>query len=123
MTDDLKGRVGHTMYQLATLGSSVFTGGSLDKIYRTMDSGYAYVLMTQTLFGMLAFWIFTSTIVPPVNASNKRFNHGTALYIFLNLLIGAAIFSIKVSAPLWFLAGFLYHERYKTVEGPANVQR
>lgn len=111
--DDLRGRIGHTVFQLAHLGGSLFTGGSLDKIFRTMDSGYAYLIMTQTIFGMIAFWLFVSLIVKPVDSARKRFNHGTALYIFVNLLIGGAIFSVKVSAPLWFVAGYLYYSRYR----------
>lgn len=122
LEDNLAGRVGHTMFQLAHLGASMFTGGSLEKIFRTMDSGYAYVMMTQTIFGLTALWIFCSTIVPPINSANKRFNHGTALYIFVNLLIGAAIFSIKVSAPLWFLAGYLYYSRFKEQNAVAYEQ-
>jgi len=113
MEDSLPGRINHSLYFLKNMGIGLFMGGPIDMIYRTMDSGYAYILFTQTIFGLIAFWLFTSLIVPPYNAANKRFAHSTALYIFLNLLIGAAIFSIKVSAPLWFIAGYLYYQRYK----------
>ncbi len=115
MTDNMPGRIGNTLYFLENMGPGLFMGGPLDAIYRTMDSGYAYVLLTQTIFGLIAFWLFTSLIVPPADPSNRRFAHSVSLYIFLNLLIGAAVFSIKVSAPLWFIAGYLYYRQYRQV--------
>lgn len=121
-SDDIPGRVGHTVANLAAMGSAYFTGGTLNEIFRMMDSGYTYIIMTQTVFGLIAFWLFTSLIVPGTDGYKRRFNHGIALYIFTNLLIGAAVFSIKVSAPLWFIAGFLYHSSLKAKDGVAYEQ-
>lgn len=116
--DDIVGRVGRTLYWLETIGPHYFTGGPMEIIKRATDSGYAYVILTQTVIGLLAFWLFTCLIVPQDNAANKRFAHSTSIYIFLNLMIGAAIFSIKVAAPLWFMAGYLYYQQYaKSPEG------
>ena len=110
--DNFSGRIGGTLYLLENFGPHYFTGGTMDMIKRTADSGYSYVILTQTLIGLLAFWLFTGFIVPQDNSDNKRFAHGTSIYIFFNLIIGAAIFSIKVSAPLWFMAGYLYYRQY-----------
>lgn len=126
LTDDtVQGRVGYTMRKLATLGPQVFTGGTVAEINMMMDTGYSYFIISQTIFGLLAFWLFVSFVLPPTSPENIRFNHGAALYIFLNLLIGTAIFSIKVSAPLWIIAGYLYYAQYKTPEetGPAYAAR
>ncbi|PZQ45627.1 MAG: hypothetical protein DI551_06880 [Micavibrio aeruginosavorus] len=110
MSDNLKGRVGHSINFMSRLGADIFTGGGLDKIEKTGDTGYSYILLTQSIFGLITFWLFTALIVPPSDPSRKRFIHGAALYLYINLLIGAAILSIKVSAPFWFIAGYLYYK-------------
>ncbi len=105
--DDLSGRVGHTIANLVNMDMSYFTGGTLPEIYRMFDSGFVYLILTQTVFGLIAFWLFTSLVVQSRNAGNKRFNNAMAIYIFMNLLTSGAIFSIKVSAPLFLIAGYL----------------
>jgi hypothetical protein len=115
-TDDLIGRVGLSMRSLASLDTKMFTGGTMAETVRLWDAGYSYVILSQTIFGAIALWIFISFIVPPLDARNIRYNNSLAICIFFNLLIGTAIFSIKVSAPLWIIAGFLYHEKYKKTE-------
>lgn len=126
-SDDLQGRISYTLYNLSAMGETLFTGGTLASIYKTFDSGYAYVLMTQTIFGFMALWAFTSLVVPPSDASGKRFNSGINTYLFVNLLVGAAVFSIKVSAPLWFIAGYLHYRQFRmsaeTPEGIPHEQR
>lgn len=111
--DNLQGRIGFTMAHMATMGSSYFTGGTLNEIYKTFDSGFTYLIMTQTVFGLIAFWLFTGLAVPSSDASTKRFNCGMAMYIYTNLLIGAAIFSIKVSAPIFLIAGYFHYKKYR----------
>jgi putative polymerase len=111
-TDDLAGRIGTTLYLLESIWPYFFTGGPLNLISRTADSGYAYIILSQSIFGLIAFWLFSCLIVPQRDENNRRFAHGSSLYLFLNLMIGAAIFSIKVSAPFWFIAGYLYYRPY-----------
>lgn len=113
MSDDLKGRFGNTMSFLGQADISYLTGAGPEYIAMTGDSGYAYLIFTQTVFGLIFFWLFTSLIVPQADAPGKRFSHATAIYIAVNLMVGAAIFSIKVSAPLWFMAGYLYYRKFR----------
>lgn len=109
--DNLKGRIGHTMANMANMGTGYFTGGTLDQIYRMFDSGFTYLIMTQTIFGLIAFWLFTGLAVKPSDASNKRFNSGFMLYLYLNMLTSVAIFTIKVSAPILLIAGYLHYRK------------
>lgn len=109
--DNLQGRIGYTMAHLATMGSSYFTGGTLNQIYRTFDSGFTYLIMTQTVFGLIAFWLFTGLMVKPSDASNKRYSHGLMLYLYMNMLTSVAIFTIKVSAPIFLIAGYLCYRK------------
>ena len=82
--------------------------GNIEKINLTADSGYAYVIFTQTILGLAAIWAMVSFSVPQYSPSNKRFAHGVSLYIFVNFLVGAAVLSTKVVAPIWIIAGCLY---------------
>ena len=109
MTDDLPGRVGRTTMLLSNMDLEFFTGSKISYIERTADSGYAYYIATQTLFGLLALWLFIAFTNRYDSIAARRFLHGVSLYIFINLLFGGSILSIKTSALLWMIAGFLYY--------------
>ena len=105
MTDDLKGRIGHTIAVLLSMNIKDLFAGNIAMVNNLGDSGYAYLIATQTVLGLIYFWCILIKLLPVKNDSQKRFVHGVMLYIACNLLIGEAIFSIKVSAPIWFIAG------------------
>jgi hypothetical protein len=108
--DTLQGRLEYTLSLLSRIDIQTLIGGNLKEVNNTFDSGYVYVIYSQTLVGLITLWLFASLSVPHTDKSSARLSHGLCLYIFLNLLIGAAVFSIKVSAPLWVTAGFLLKE-------------
>ncbi len=108
--DDLEGRVGLTMWMLSELDVQSFLTGNLDTVFKTPDSGYVYLICASTVFGSIMYWLYTSLIVAGTDTQTKRFAYGASLFIAVNLMIGAAIFTIKVSAPLWFIGGFLYQK-------------
>lgn len=106
-TDTLSGRIGHTVGLLARMDLSDLVTGDVANIARTGDSGYAYLVYATTVMGLVYFWIFTWVLLPGDSAMDKRFAYGTLLFICVNLMVGAAILSIKVSAPLWMICGCL----------------
>lgn len=121
--DNLQGRIGLTIYKLSELSLQSFFTGQLFYVNSVLDSGYLYLIYSQTGLGFLAFWIYTSSIVPAIDPATKRFANGLSIFIALNLLIGAGIFTIKVAAPLWFIAGFLVKRAAQTTrKGFANVE-
>ena len=106
--DDLAGRLGQTIYLLsltdlpASLGARVFESGQFP------DSGYSYVLYSSSIVGAIALWIYVALIVPFDSDAQKRCAWGIGIFFFMNLLVaGNAIFSMKVAAPMWLLAGFM----------------
>ncbi len=106
MVDTLGGRIGYTVYRLISLEmSSIFTG-NIHKVSGTADSGYTYVIYSQTIIGLIYLWLFTSLITPQDEKPAKRLAHGITFFMFANLLIGSNSFTIKLAAPLWVLAGF-----------------
>ena len=114
--DNLEGRIGRTSYFLHEMDLSYFTGGGLESINKTGDTGYAYLIYAFTVFGLIALWLFSALVVPQNTPEQKRYVHTANLFIFVNLLIGAAILSIKVAAPLWIMAGFMYYKFDKGTE-------
>jgi putative polymerase len=110
-SDDMQGRVGATIYKLVNTNWQTLFTGDLSLVASAMDSGYIYLIFSQTAIGLIAFWLYTALIVPAVDAETKRFANGLGVFIAINLMIGAGIFTIKVAAPLWFIAGHLMNER------------
>ncbi len=108
--DNIQGRIGLTMHHLANIDTAYFTGGRLEDLNGIFDCGYVYVIFTQTIFGLIALWLFSALSIPPDRPENKKFLYAVAFYIGLNLLVSVGIFSIKVAAPLWLIAGYL-HQR------------
>lgn len=109
MQDNLPGRIGHSLRILANMEWEWFVSGSIEQIVTSADSGFGYIIFTQTILGLLAFWLFCTLSLSYDGSETKRFAHNLNCYVFINLLVGAAIFSIKTSAPLWIIAGYLYY--------------
>lgn len=107
MSDDTKGRIGHTVAMLSSIDWLDFLNGNISQVFRTSDSGYTYLIYSQTVLGFIYFCFFLAKSLPADNHGEKRFAYGTIIYIAFNLVVGAAIFSIKVSAPVWIVAGHL----------------
>jgi len=113
-SDTMSGRMGNTLALLAHMDLGDFVTGDLVKIAHTGDSGYAYLVLGTTLVGLLYYWIFIWVLLPSGTALSRRFGFCALLFISVNLMVGAAIFSIKVSAPLWLIAGCLAARDFQT---------
>ncbi len=110
--DDLKGRLGLTAFKLTDIDLATILFGKLGAdIHTVADSGYVYLIYALSLCGLFSYWIYTSYILN-LNHTDiaKRFAWGVSLFISINLLTSAAIFTIKVVAPLWIIAGYLYRQ-------------
>lgn len=123
LSDDMKGRIGLTLYKFSHMDVASFFVGDVSQMPHVQDSGYLYLIYSQTGLGFILYLIYTSIIVPDIDASTKRFSHGLSLFIALNLLIGAGIFTIKIAAPLWFIAGYMAKQAsQKSQKGLLNAQ-
>lgn len=112
-SDDLKGRLGLTAFKLSDLDFMTAFAGKIDWINTTADSGYVYLIYATTILGLFIYWLYVSYIVSSQQDDiAKRFAYGVCLFIAVNLLTSWAIFTIKVAAPLWIMAGYLYNRAY-----------
>jgi len=117
--DDLTGRLALTIRALGAMDLAALTGLRIDDASGYMDSGYAWVIVTSTGLGLIAFWAFVSFFPAQRTADQRRAAWALAVYIFTNMLVGGtAIFSAKVAPPLWLLIGHLRRgESAETGEG------
>ena len=117
--DTFSGRVGLAIRALAAADLPTMLGSSAPLAIQFPDSGYAFLLYSMSLAGLVAFWLMVSLILVTSGASQRRCALLIGLYIFCNLLIGAtAVFTIKVASLLWLLVGFL---RREGMESPAEL--
>lgn len=106
--DSLKGRLLHTGEILYNLDLKDIFSLNLAGIGHYADSGFAYLINANTLFGALAFWLFIGLLFKPSNDFQMRLLFLVNFYFFAVLAVsGTSVFSIKTAALLWLLAGFV----------------
>jgi putative polymerase len=69
------------------------------------DSGIAYTITTQSVFGLIAFWLFLVLNAAERTPEQIRYLHALCVFLVLTLLISYSLFSIKTAALLWFIHG------------------
>lgn len=108
MSDDLMGRLAITVVNLKKMGAEVLLSGSLAQARRAYDSGYVFMITSSTIFGLIALWGYVSFIPAMRTDAQKRVRWALSIYVWAWMLIGGtAIFTMKTSALLWFVAGNL----------------
>ena len=106
--DDLAGRIGLSMRLLALTDLPAAIGARAFESGKFPDSGYSYVLFSSSLVGAILLWLYVALVVPYRTPEQRRCAWALALFLFVNLLVaGNAVFSTKVGALLWLLAGFM----------------
>lgn len=109
--DDVTGRLALTIRALGAMDIPALTGQRIEDASGYLDSGYAWVIVTSTGLGLLAFWAFVSFFPAQRTKDERRAAWALAVYLFANMLVGGtAIFSAKVAPPLWLLIGNLRRE-------------
>jgi putative polymerase len=108
--DDFPGRVAFSMDMMATLDVAALMGLRQYMSERYLDSGIAYFLATQSIFGVAAIWLMVCALFRQPTRGHVVFIHSVAIYIAFNLLISYSLFSIKTAAILWFIYGYLQAE-------------
>lgn len=112
--DNIPGRVVVTMELFSEMDLLSQLGFSAGLASSLADSGYIYVIVIGTIFSFFLLWLFVSCYPAYESAEQRRFSHALCIFIFMNMMIGGtAIFSIKIAALLWLLAGHM-----KFVESP-----
>lgn len=105
--DTLEGRFRYGLDYLLRLDVPDLLGLSVKGGIVAADSGWAYMILTQSLFGLAAVWLALTLHSSPGTAAERRFIAGMALFMALSLPVSYSTFSIKTAAFLWALYGHL----------------
>ena len=76
-----------------------------------VDSGITYLILTQSLPGVLLLWLFIVYSGADATAEQVRYSHALCLYISLSMLVSYAFLTIKTASLAWFIQGALQHRR------------
>lgn len=104
ITDDFPGRIARGMKQLFKLDWYDLWGFSIPTP-ALADSGIAYLVMSQSLVGVVMLQMFLY-LQPGLRRPEQRlYVHGTALTFALSILVSISMLSIKTAGYYWFLMG------------------
>ena len=109
--DDFSGRIAHTVALLRDYGLPEFLGVSDVYLSKAVDSGLAYLITTQSLFGTLVLWLFIALFAAERTRQEVVFKTAAALYLSLSMLVSFSFLSIKTAALLWFILGAMQSGR------------
>lgn len=105
--DDFAGRLAGTVEIIHRFELPDFLGLSNQFVDSTVDSGLAYLIVTQSLPGLALIWIFIAWHVSERTTEQIRFTHALCLYLTLSMLVSYSLLTIKTAALLWFIQGTL----------------
>ena len=106
--DDLFGRMTTTYLLLTSMTFTDLVLGNLILTWRSLDSGYGFLISSTTVFGLISYWLFIAFITPQVDVRSKRCAWGLGVYIGVWLLVGGTgTFSMKTAPLLWLVVGFV----------------
>lgn len=105
MDDDFAGRVAYGVELLTRFDIWEWIGNSDRLVGPAADSGIAYTITTQSIFGLIAFWVFLVLNAAERTPEQIKYLHALCVFIVLTLLVSYSLFSIKTAALLWFIHG------------------
>jgi putative polymerase len=106
--DDFPGRIAYTVELLSRNDLADFAGiSSKSAVEEAVDSGIAYIIMTQSIIGLSVAWLFIILGAHEDRPEQIRYTHGLCIYLALALMVSASVFIIKTAALIWFVHGSL----------------
>jgi len=105
--DNFPGRVAYGVELLARYDIAEWFGNSDRLLAPAVDSGLAYTIATQSIIGLVAFWLFLVLNAEERTPVQVKYLHALCIYLALSMLVSYSMFSIKTAALLWFIHGSL----------------
>jgi putative polymerase len=105
--DDFLGRVAWTTDLLESYDVAEFLGMSEAFMDKAVDSGIGYIVTTQSVFGLILFWLFCACSSRYETREQICYNHALCLYVCFNSLVSYGFLTIKTAALLWLVKGIL----------------
>jgi putative polymerase len=108
--DNFAGRIAFSVNFLSSLDILTILGLDSDPSRFGFDSGIGYFLISQSVFGLAAVWLFVCLVPRYDDRRSIVFVHGLCLSMSLILMVSYSVFSIKTAALMWFVYGYLLPE-------------
>ncbi len=105
--DDFVGRIAWTTDLLESYDIAEFVGMSEAFIDKAVDSGIGYIITTQSIVGLILFWVLCSCCSRYETREQICYNHALCLYVCFNSLVSYGFLTIKTAALLWLVKGIL----------------
>ena len=119
--DNFPGRVAYGIELLARYDMGEWFGNSDRLLVQAMDSGLAYTIATQSVVGLVAFWLFFILNAEEQTPTQIKYLHGVCVYLALSMLISYSMFSIKTAALLWFIHGSFQMASQRRMANPVRA--
>ncbi len=103
--DNFPGRVAYAIELLNRYDIAEWFGNSDRLLGSAVDSGLAYAIATQSVIGLVAFWLFIVLNADERTPQQVKYLHALCAYLALTMLVSYSLFSIKTAALLWFIHG------------------
>ena len=123
MDDNFPGRVAYGVELLTRFDIWEWIGNSDRLVGPAADSGIAYTITTQSIFGLIAFWVFLVLNAAERTPEQIKYLHALCLYIALTLLVSYSLFSIKTAALAWFIHGSFQRVSFPKTARAVRVSR
>lgn len=123
--DTFSGRLAKSVTYFEKLSFEQLAGLAPDAPGYTFDSGWTYLVITQSLLGFCAFWVLLCMMLPARHVRARRFLYMILTFFVLNMPISNSFVSIKAAAFLFALYGCLrawesrHDERAEPADHPA----
>jgi putative polymerase len=105
--DDLAGRIAYTVDLLSSLSAADVAGLSDRLLDQSVDAGFIYLILTQSVLGLAALWAVITLSADEHSVEQKIYKNGLLLYLALTMMVSYSYLSIKTAAPIWFIFGAL----------------
>jgi putative polymerase len=105
--DDLSGRIAYTADLFSKLSFIDYAGLSDKYLAESVDAGVIYLVLTQSLLGLIVLWTAISLAASEDSLDQKIYKNGLLLYLSLTMMVSYSFLSIKTAAPIWFVFGVL----------------
>lgn len=121
--DTFSGRLAKSVTYFERLSFEQLAGLSPDAPGYTFDSGWTYLVITQSLVGFCAFWILLCAMLPARQVRARRCLFMILTFFVLNMPISNSFVSIKAAAFLFALYGCLRAGESRSDERTASADR
>jgi putative polymerase len=121
ITDDFGGRIAHTIVLLKQFDVNEYLGVSTDQdlLSKAVDSGIAYLIMTQSLYAVGIIWMFITIGFRQDGLDRRRYTNAVAVYLSFTMMVSYGFLTIKTAALLWFIHGSLQVNSREPTIAPA----